>query len=112
MHVQHRELAQQVADSCSSLRKLYKLRVACVVGGSDRAAQAQSLAGKPNIIVATPGRLIDLADSADSALSKSHVCLSTCLSRLAACCTYAVYKVRCLLCPCGIYLVKLTLCGR
>ncbi|CAL5229519.1 g12859 [Coccomyxa viridis] len=64
-----RELAQQVADSCSSLRKLYKLRVACIVGGSDRAAQAQSLAGKPDIIVATPGRLIDLADSADSALS-------------------------------------------
>ncbi len=74
----YRELAQQVADSCSSLRKLYKLRVACIVGGSDRAAQAQSLAGKPDIIVATPGRLIDLADSADSALSESPVCLSLC----------------------------------
>ena len=74
MHAWRRELAQQVADSCSSLRKLYKLRVACIVGGSDRAAQARSLAGRPDFIVATPGRLIDLADSASSALSeKDHL---------------------------------------
>lgn len=65
----HRELVQQVADSCSSLRKLYKLKVACILGGSDRAAQAQSLAGSPDIIVATPGRLLDLAN-ASNALSK------------------------------------------
>ena len=81
----HRELAQQVADSCSCLRKLYKLRVACVVGGSDRAAQLQSLAGKPDIIVATPGRLTDLADSASSALRESPACPATsCLSSRSA----------------------------
>lgn len=61
------------------------------MGGSDRAAQAQSLAGKPDIIVATPGRLIDLADSADSALSMSPVCLSMCLSRPSTCCTQNVH---------------------
>ena len=51
---------QQVAVSCSSLRKLYKLKVASIFGGSDRAAQAHSLAGSPDILVATPGRLLDL----------------------------------------------------
>ena len=51
---------QQVAVSCSSLRKLYKLKVASIFGGSDRAAQAHSLAESPDILVATPGRLVDL----------------------------------------------------
>lgn len=93
----HRELAQQVSDSCSCLRKLYKLRVACVVGGSDRAAQLQSLAGKPDIIVATPGRLTDLADSASSALREFPICFAMYLRHVptsSACSIHTQCKAR------------------
>ena len=65
---------QQVAVSCSSLRKLYKLKVASIFGGSDRAAQAHSLAGSPDIIVATPGRLVDLTAGHEGILGEfTHV---------------------------------------
>ena len=61
---------QQVAVSCSSLRKLYKLKMASIFGGSDRAAQAHSLAGSPDILVATPGRLVDLTSGQEGILGE------------------------------------------
>lgn len=67
----YRELAQQVAESSSSLRKLYKLKVACIFGGGDRDAQAHSLAGSPDIIIATPGRLLDLAEGCSATLREA-----------------------------------------
>ena len=55
-----RELAMQIADV---LRKLTvhspMIRSALLIGGSDMKSQLRALAGKPRIIVATPGRLND-----------------------------------------------------
>lgn len=57
-----RELAMQVAATCRLVRKLTGLRTACVFGGVPKEQQAELLQKKPHIVVATPGRLLDLVD--------------------------------------------------
>mgnify|MGYP001813720017 CR=1 FL=1 len=55
-----RELASQIVQSLQGLTK--DLRITLVVGGKSINAQAQKLARGTDILVATPGRLIDLMD--------------------------------------------------
>lgn len=55
-----RELAGQIVQSLQGLTK--DLRITLVVGGKSINAQAQKLARGTDILVATPGRLIDLMD--------------------------------------------------
>jgi superfamily II DNA/RNA helicase len=65
-----RELAQQVAQDAIGLVKHCKgLRVATVVGGMPYAMQISKLQNA-NLVVATPGRLIDLQNSRQIQLSK------------------------------------------
>jgi len=54
-----RELAFQIAEQFEALGADLGLKVAVVVGGIDMMTQALSLAKKPHVIVATPGRLLD-----------------------------------------------------
>ncbi|CAD5231651.1 unnamed protein product [Bursaphelenchus xylophilus] len=54
-----RELAIQIAEQFTALGSAIGLTVAVVVGGIDMATQALSLAKRPHIVVATPGRLVD-----------------------------------------------------
>jgi superfamily II DNA/RNA helicase len=65
-----RELAQQVADSAVKYgRAIAGFKVATVVGGVPYGAQLAQLKARPNIIVATPGRLIDHLQSKSVDLS-------------------------------------------
>ncbi|PJI85259.1 ATP-dependent RNA helicase RhlE [Yoonia maricola] len=57
-----RELAKQIADNLTSYTKGSHLKVALVVGGAGIVAQTKRLAGGVDLLVATPGRLIDLLD--------------------------------------------------
>ncbi len=57
-----RELVNQIADSLRNLTKKTKIRVATVVGGQSINKQIMFLARGTDILVATPGRLIDLMD--------------------------------------------------
>jgi ATP-dependent RNA helicase RhlE len=57
-----RELVNQIADSLRGLCKNTKLRVATVVGGQSINKQIMFLSRGTDILVATPGRLIDLMD--------------------------------------------------
>jgi superfamily II DNA/RNA helicase len=57
-----RELALQVADVLEPLAKTVGLRVAVVYGGSDLDRQMKRLARGVDVVVATPGRLIDFCD--------------------------------------------------
>jgi superfamily II DNA/RNA helicase len=57
-----RELALQVADVLEPLAKTVGLRVAVVYGGSDLDRQMRRLARGVDVVVATPGRLIDFVD--------------------------------------------------
>lgn len=57
-----RELVNQIADSLSNLSKNTKLRIVTVVGGQSILKQMQALNKGCDVLVATPGRLIDLME--------------------------------------------------
>src|SRR5262249_30631763 len=54
-----RELAAQIAESFRTYGRELKLSVACVVGGVSYGPQIHSLQRGVDILVATPGRLLD-----------------------------------------------------
>ncbi len=55
-----RELAMQIQEVCGTIAKLRGLRVANVVGGVKIEPQIDRLARGVDVLIATPGRLIDL----------------------------------------------------
>ena len=57
-----RELAKQISDNLTNYTKGTHLKVALVVGGAGIVAQTKRLAAGVDLLVATPGRLIDLLD--------------------------------------------------
>jgi len=57
-----RELASQIADSFEAYGKELKLSVATIFGGVPIPRQIRQMAGGIDIVVATPGRLLDLID--------------------------------------------------
>lgn len=57
-----RELAQQVDDELSPLGAAIGVRTCAVYGGTDLDRQAKRLAKGVDVIIATPGRLIDLVE--------------------------------------------------
>ncbi|WP_135501660.1 DEAD/DEAH box helicase [Roseovarius aestuariivivens] len=57
-----RELVNQIAESLKVLTKGTKLRVSTVVGGQSIGKQIKFLSHGTDILVATPGRLMDLMD--------------------------------------------------
>ncbi|XP_040215520.1 probable ATP-dependent RNA helicase DDX47 isoform X1 [Rana temporaria] len=54
-----RELAFQISEQFEALGSSIGVKCAVIVGGIDMMSQALTLAKKPHIIIATPGRLID-----------------------------------------------------
>ncbi len=68
-----RELAAQVADSARSYGKHLQLRTFQVFGGISINPQISALRGGCDILVATPGRLLDLAQQRAVDLSKVQV---------------------------------------
>ncbi|HMO76033.1 MAG TPA: DEAD/DEAH box helicase [Sphingopyxis sp.] len=57
-----RELAAQIAQSCRDYGRFTKLKVSTVFGGVPINKQIRDLAQGVDILVATPGRLLDLID--------------------------------------------------
>ncbi len=57
-----RELAAQIAENMRGYAKYLSLSVQCIFGGVPVGKQARALAGGVDILVATPGRLLDLID--------------------------------------------------
>lgn len=57
------ELAFQISEQFAVLGTGLNLKTAVIVGGMDSIAQAIELAGRPHVVVATPGRLVDLMRS-------------------------------------------------
>lgn len=55
-----RELALQVEDNLRLVGGSFGLRTACLIGGEPLGKQIARLKQKPHVIVATPGRLIDI----------------------------------------------------
>jgi ATP-dependent RNA helicase RhlE len=66
-----RELAAQIAENMRGYARFLNLSVQCVFGGVPAGKQARALERGTDVLVATPGRLLDLIDS--RALTLRHV---------------------------------------
>ncbi|NLV55352.1 MAG: DEAD/DEAH box helicase [Acidimicrobiales bacterium] len=64
-----RELAVQVSDELAPLGEAVGVRVAAVYGGANMEAQVRRLAQGAEVVVATPGRMIDLIDRGEASLA-------------------------------------------
>ncbi|EHU5173394.1 DEAD/DEAH box helicase [Vibrio parahaemolyticus] len=58
-----RELAMQVSEAINQVGQALDLNTVCLCGGVDKEQQQQALATNPHILVATTGRLVDLANN-------------------------------------------------
>ncbi|MGZ0186923.1 MAG: DEAD/DEAH box helicase [Alphaproteobacteria bacterium] len=67
-----RELANQIADALASFAGGANLKVTVVVGGASIHPQIKRLGRGVDILVATPGRLMDLLERGAVDLSQSH----------------------------------------
>jgi superfamily II DNA/RNA helicase len=68
-----RELAMQVADEAIKYGKYLRTRVACIYGGTPYHVQNRQLSRPYDILVATPGRLIDHLDRGNIKLNRLEV---------------------------------------
>jgi superfamily II DNA/RNA helicase len=68
-----RELAQQVTDVLSPLSRALGLRVTAVYGGAPMGRQVAALGRGVDVVVATPGRLIDLIERGVCSLGSVEV---------------------------------------
>lgn len=68
-----RELALQIEKDAKALARFTSLNVASVVGGMDYQKQRESLGKNVDILVATPGRLLDFHEKRDVDLTQVEV---------------------------------------
>lgn len=68
-----RELASQIRDACIDYGKGLDLRVALVFGGVGQMPQVQALKRGVDILIATPGRLLDLMQQGHCDLSDIEI---------------------------------------
>merc|ERR1719331_1400867 len=65
-----REMAIQIQEEANRFGKSSKIKNTCCYGGSPRRQQQQDLRDGVEIVIATPGRLIDFLDSGDTNLKR------------------------------------------
>jgi len=68
-----RELAIQVEETLRKVAGPLGLRTAIIIGGTSQHRQVKQLRAKPHVIVATPGRLIDLMEQKHAKLQNVGV---------------------------------------
>lgn len=68
-----RELANQVANDCKKFSKHLQARVAVVYGGASIAPQMTALRHGAQLVVGTPGRVLDLIDRGELMLDRLKV---------------------------------------
>jgi superfamily II DNA/RNA helicase len=64
-----RELATQVTEELTPLAEAMGLKVLAIYGGANMEAQIKAIKGGIDIVVATPGRMIDLLDRGEVSVS-------------------------------------------
>lgn len=67
-----RELAMQIVDNTRSLSKFSKANTALLIGGTSYTTQIRAMDRGADLVVATPGRLIDHIESGYLALHRTH----------------------------------------
>eukprot|EP00359_Climacostomum_virens_P005767 CAMPEP_0204919346 /NCGR_PEP_ID=MMETSP1397-20131031/16772_1 /ASSEMBLY_ACC=CAM_ASM_000891 /TAXON_ID=49980 /ORGANISM="Climacostomum Climacostomum virens, Strain Stock W-24" /LENGTH=474 /DNA_ID=CAMNT_0052092937 /DNA_START=42 /DNA_END=1463 /DNA_ORIENTATION=+ len=66
-----RELAQQIEQEFQRFRSVFNLKCVCLYGGASKEYQRRDLQSGVNLVIATPGRLIDFMK--EGAVSMKHV---------------------------------------
>jgi ATP-dependent RNA helicase RhlE len=64
-----RELVQQIAEEATFFGEPRGITQAVVIGGTDMSAQVEALRQRPSLVLATPGRLVDLLKAGAVTLS-------------------------------------------
>jgi len=67
-----RELAMQIMDNARSLSKFSKAKIALLIGGTSYTTQIRAMDRGADLVVATPGRLIDHIESGYLSLHRTH----------------------------------------
>lgn len=67
-----RELASQIADCARTIGETTNFRVQNIIGGKKYATQIQGIQEGCDILIATPGRLLDLMDQKSVSLDNIH----------------------------------------
>lgn len=65
-----RELAMQIEEAIRGLAHPFGMKTACLIGGTPMRPQKDALRRRPNIVIATPGRLIDHIENRNIMLAK------------------------------------------
>jgi ATP-dependent RNA helicase RhlE len=68
-----RELAMQVDETLARIGGAMGLRTAVLIGGENMRKQVMMLRRRPHVLVATPGRLLDLVEQGHVKLDKTAV---------------------------------------
>jgi len=68
-----RELALQVEQALKQIGAPLGLRYAVIIGGTSQYAQVNALKRNPHIVVATPGRLVDLMNQSAYSLNRANI---------------------------------------
>lgn len=85
-----RELAVQIKEECDKFGRSSEIKNTCVYGGVPKRMQAIDLSRGVEIVIATPGRLIDMLESGKTNLRRVTYLVS-CFSRLVWFVVYSVY---------------------
>ena len=64
-----RELVQQIEVECVKFDAAAGAGSVCIFGGVPKGPQAAALKKKPQIVIATPGRMVDLMDGGAAVIS-------------------------------------------
>lgn len=67
-----RELAMQIMDNARALSRFTKAKIALLIGGTSYTTQIRAMDRGADLVVATPGRLIDHIESGYLALHRTH----------------------------------------
>ena len=67
-----RELAQQISECASAIAQTTKFRTLTVIGGKKYSTQVEKLKKGCDVLIATPGRLLDLAQQGLLSLENIH----------------------------------------
>ncbi len=68
-----RELALQVEESLNQIGTPIKMTTAVIIGGVSQHPQVRALQRRPHIVIATPGRLMDLIDQSAYSLKNVNI---------------------------------------
>ena len=65
-----RELAVQIKEECDKFGRSSEIKNTVVYGGTKKHAQIRELRNRPEIVIATPGRLIDHLEQGNTNLKR------------------------------------------